>query len=127
VLVALVCWAGGCGRNREAAVGDLASLSIPRYRVNFDGKHRTARIVGELRNTGTQPVRKCVVVAVLRGASGEERGSGRTVVEDIRPGQPKAFSIQMESQGKERDVEFQILPPSADQEKTPQQETQNAP
>lgn len=124
-LVALACLTG-CGRNRDTAVGDITTLSIGRYRVNFDDKHRTSRIMAELRNSGPHAVRKCVVVAILRGAGGEQQGTARVVVEDIRPGQPKSFSLRVDSRGKERDVEFQILPPGADQEEAPE-ETKNVP
>lgn len=123
--MALACLCG-CGRNREESAADLSALSISRYRVNFDSKHRTTRIMAELRNSGSTPVRKCVVVAILRGTTGEQQGSGRAVVEDIRPGQAKSFSIHMESRGKERDVEFQILPPGAEANEAPEA-SKNAP
>jgi hypothetical protein len=107
-------------------MGDLSALTITRYRVNFDDKHHTARIMAELRNTGTHPVRKCTVVAILRGPGGEQEGTGRAVLEDIRPGQPRSFSIRADSRGKERDVEFQILPSGVNDEEPPE-ETKNAP
>jgi hypothetical protein len=116
----------GCGRSRDTSAGDLSALTIARYRVNFDDKHKTSRIMAELRNNGTRTVRKCVVVAILRGAGGEQQGMGRAVVEDIRPGQPKSFSIRADSGGKQRDVEFQILPPGAEEQEPPE-ETKNAP
>jgi len=116
----------GCDRNRDTSAGDLSALTVARYRVNFDDKHKTSRIMAELRNGGTRTVRKCVVVAILRGAGGEQQGMGRAVVEDIRPGQPKSFSIRADSGGKQRDVEFQILPPGAEEQETPE-ESKNAP
>ena len=119
VLLCALCltWAligsAGCGRRPAAPTGDIAKLHVDRYRYNLDPKHHTARVLGEVSNSGTLPVAEAMVVATLRGPGGEERGVNRAIVRDIRPGQPRAFSMTITGHGKERDVDFRITDPRA--------------
>ena len=108
----------GCGSRTPRATEDIANLRIDRYRYNLDEEHHLARVMAEIVNHGDRPVKEAMVIVTLRGPGGEERGINRVVVTDIKPGQPKVFTITVTGHGKERDVEFRIARPGAPEAQT---------
>ncbi|MCE5218620.1 FxLYD domain-containing protein [bacterium] len=110
--------AGGCGTRAPRVTEDIANLRIDRYRYNLDEEHHLARVMAEIVNHGDRPVKEAMVIVTLRGPGGEERGINRVVVTDIKPGQPKVFTITVTGHGKERDVEFRIARPGAPEAQT---------
>ena len=113
-LLAALCLAlaaAGCGRAKQRGAESFANLKITRYRYNIDEVHKTARVMAEIANPGTNPVSNVPITAILRGPDGSARGENTVTVDYVKPGESQLFSVNITTHGRERDVDFQIGTP----------------
>lgn len=89
--------AGGCGRAPES---QPLNLEITRQRWNVDDRAGVVRIVGEVVNRGSAPVREVEIRATLIGTSGEARGENTTpILRNLAPGEKRQFALNVRSHG----------------------------
>ena len=115
-LAVALCVVAGCHRSKGVSEQEAALLKITRYRYNIDGGHKTARVMAEITNLGTTPVKAVPVKTILRGSDGTARGQNTVTVAEIPPGASRPFSVEIPTHGRECDVDFRIGPEALNDE-----------
>jgi hypothetical protein len=108
--VCVLVFCAGCGRTTEAR-GDIHALAVERFRVLKPDDDGTARVLAELTNKGSGPVKRAVVTAILRGEQGRDLGQASVEVTNVMPGQPQIIALVIEARTGKGDVEFHFSEP----------------
>ncbi len=101
--MSLVC-AGGCGPRYRA--GSIEDLFVSKQRYNIDKDKGVVRVFAQVENTGEGLIREVKMEAVLLSADGDKRGTNNVVVENIKPGEKRNFSIAVTSHSRSHKVEI---------------------
>ena len=96
---------GGAGK------ANLNDLFISSYRYNMDEDRGVVRVYGRLDNTGQGRFREAEVHAVLRSASGDKRGENSVVLQSIRPGEKRNFTLTVTSHDRAKEVVLEVRKP----------------
>lgn len=103
LIVALVALAG-CGHRYPQ--GSIDDLFIVDQRYNIDKEKGVVRVYARVENIGEGIVRKVRMEAVLRNADGGQRGTNNVVLENIKPGEKRDFSLVVTSHSQGHTVEI---------------------
>ncbi|MFP3903143.1 MAG: FxLYD domain-containing protein [Armatimonadota bacterium] len=94
----------GCGpRYPEGSVDDLF---VARKHFIIDNEKGMARVFAEVKNTGDGLVKKVRMEAILRSSDGDKRGTNNVVLENIKPGETRTFSLTVTSHSRGHTVEI---------------------
>ncbi len=115
LLAALVAVTGlvACRPRSPEAGSPYDNLQITRYRYVIDDHQGIGRVFAEVQNSGKSDVREVEARAFLRSRGGEIRGENATVLRNLKPGERRAFSVEIAAHGKATDVVIQFQPVGA--------------
>jgi len=101
----------GCGpRYPEGSIEDLFVTNKHYY---IDNEKGVARVFAQVENTGEGLIRKVCMEAVLRSSDGDKRGTNNVILESIKPGEKRTFSITVTSHS--RGYTIEIIPKEVEQ------------
>lgn len=96
----------GCGpRYPEGSIDDLF---VSRKHFAIDNEKGVGRVFAEVKNTGDGLIEKVRMEAVLRSSEGNKRGTNNVILEKIKPGEVRTFSVTVTSHNRAHTV--QIIP-----------------
>lgn len=94
----------GCGpRYPEGSVDDLF---VTRKHFAIDNEKGVGRVFAEVENTGEGLIKKVRMEAVLRSSEGDKRGTNNVILEDIKPGEVRTFSVTVTSHSRGHTIEI---------------------
>ncbi len=100
--VGILCVTGCGSRHRPGSIEDLF---ISNKRYNIDKDKGVVRVFAQVENAGEGIVRVVKMEAVLLSADGDKRGTNNVVLQNIKPGEQRNFSITVTSHSRVHSVE----------------------
>ena len=84
----------------------MDDLFVTRKHFAIDNDRGVARVFAEVKNTGDGFVEKVRMEAVLRSSEGDKRGTNNVILEDIKPGEVRTFSVIVTSHSRGHTIEI---------------------
>jgi hypothetical protein len=100
----------GCGR-RGSRYGTAEQLRQTRIMFSRDEKGRTCYIVAEVENTGKLPIPRAKVTATVKSGTGKPRGINNHVLQDMKPGERRTFSMTVSAHDSFQHVDLSFSDP----------------
>jgi len=95
--------------------GSLEQISVVQYRYNVDEDGDVVRVLGQVRNGGSERTPPGEIVVTLRGRTGSQKGANRTELPPLEAGEQHRFALEITSHGKVDTVDIAIIPPGSDE------------
>jgi len=92
-----------CSRTPQGSVEDLF---ITNKRFNIDNDRGVVRVYARVENTGEGVVREAKMEVVLRSSDGNKRGTNNIILESLKPGEKREFSVAVTSHSQATEVEI---------------------
>jgi hypothetical protein len=102
VLALVLCT--GCGPHYPE--GSIDDLFVTRKHFAIDNEKGVGRVFAEVKNTGEGLIKQVRMEAVLRSSEGDKRGTNNVILEDIKPGEVRTFSITVTSHSRGHNIEI---------------------
>lgn len=88
------------------AEGSIDDLFVAKKHFIIDNEKGMARVFAEVQNTGDGLIKKVRMEAILRSTEGDKRGTNNVILENIKPGETRTFSVTVTSHSRGHTVEI---------------------